>query len=76
MTGLLDSYLNKYYSSTVIGKTGGIGLAEELRDAMDENKELEKDAKIRLSQLEKVDDNRCFISKTHKKFLREVINGR
>lgn len=72
----LDSYLSKHYSSTVIGNTGGVGLTQELRQAMKENAELKKDAQKRLAELEKLDDNRCFISKTNKKFLREVFNGR
>lgn len=75
MSGLLDSYLSKYYSSTVIDKTGGVGLIPELRAAMRENEELKKDAKKRLSDLEKLDDNRCYISKVQKKFLREVFSG-
>jgi hypothetical protein len=75
MTGQLDNILAQYYSSTVIGKTGSVGLKEELLDAMQENPQVRKDAESKLAQLERLDDNRCYISKIQKKFLREVLNG-
>lgn len=70
----LDTYLSRYYSSTVIGKTEPSSLVRELRIDMAGNAEIEKEARKRLSQLEALEDGRCYISKVHKKFLREVLN--
>lgn len=74
MKSRLDILLGKYYGAAIVEKKDCTAHKQALIKALKEEKFREA-ATERLAQLEAIPDKRCFVSRVHKRILKEIFNG-
>jgi hypothetical protein len=72
----LDCLLADWYVSSVLKKGSIQDTIDRFEEEAGVHPELRRLAEERLSSLAGIEDQRCFISKVHRDYLKRVLNGK
>lgn len=70
----LNEILGRYYGALVVHKQPVGPIVEDMQEALQDG-EFNTLARHRLAEIAPIPDSRCFITKIHKRFLKESLNG-